>query len=106
MPLGTGTILPSFQAEGNTPVDIERLQRVINWEVMLVAVHFSILAEMPSLPTDLVVSRLMRRSKIESSVHSRSSGQSLSVKSSELQAESLFLQRQKIGIKTTIEVIV
>ena len=99
MPLGTGTILPSFQAEGNTPVDIERLQRIVNGEVMLVAVHFSILSEMPSLPTDLVVSRLMRRSKIESSVQSRSSGQSLSVKSSELQAESLFYKGEKLVLK-------
>ena len=60
---------PSFQAEGNTPVDRERLQRVVNGEAMLVAVHFSILAEMPSLPTDLVVSRLISRSKLISSVH-------------------------------------
>ena len=58
--LGTGTILPSFQAEGNTLVDIEKLQRVINREATLVAVHFSILAETSSLPTDLVVSRLIR----------------------------------------------
>ena len=40
VPLGTGTILPSFQAEGITPLDIERLQRVVNGEAMLVTVHF------------------------------------------------------------------
>ena len=35
MPLGTGTILACFQAEGKTPVEIERLHRDINGEEML-----------------------------------------------------------------------
>ena len=81
-------------------MDIERLQRVINGEVMLaaLAVHFSILAEMPSLPTDLVVSKLMRRSKMTSSVQSycSSSGQSLLIKCSKLQTDTCTLD-YKVG---------
>jgi hypothetical protein len=68
VPLGTGTILACFEAEGNTPVDMERLHSDVNGEEILTAAHFSILAEIPSLPTDLVVSRLARRSKITSSI--------------------------------------
>ena len=109
VPLSTGIILhvPSFQAVGNTPVNIERLQKVINGEAMLVAVHFSILAEMPSVPTDLVVSRLISKSKIATSVQSSSSGQSLGIKCSKLYAESLFCRAGKSRLKQlAIEVVV
>ena len=51
-----GTIRPTFQSEGNLPVDIEFLNNVVSCGAMLLAVIFNIFPEIPSLPTDLVTS--------------------------------------------------
>ena len=51
-----GTIRPTFQSEGNLPVDIKLLNNVVSCGAMLIAVIFP---EIPSLPTDLVTSSLI-----------------------------------------------
>ena len=72
-----GTIRPTFLSEGNLPVDIEMLNNVISCGAILIAVIFNIFPEIPSLPTDLVTSRLVNSSYTPSSVHSNSEGQSV-----------------------------
>ena len=72
-PLGMGTTRPTFQSEGNLPVDIEMLNNVVSCGAMLIAVIFNIFPEIPSLPT----SRLVNSSCTPSSVHSNSKGQSV-----------------------------
>ena len=69
-----GTIRPTFQSEGNLPVDIEMLNNVVSCGAMLIAVIFP---EIPSLPTDLVTSSLISSSYAPSSVHNNSEGQSI-----------------------------
>ena len=56
---------------------MERLKSLVTDETMLVAVNFNILADNPSGPLDLDVSRDERRSKTSSSVQRYSSGHSL-----------------------------
>ena len=68
-----GTIRPTFQSEGNLPVDIELLNNVVSCGAMLIAVIFP---EIPSLPTDLVTSSLVS-SSYTPSVHNSSEGQSI-----------------------------
>ena len=72
-----GTIRPTFQSEGNLPVDIELLNNVVSCGAMLIAVIFNIFPEIPSLPTDLVTSSLVSSSYTPSSVHNNSEGQSI-----------------------------
>ena len=74
-PLGIGTIRAVFHSVGNTPVEIDKLNKVVNEEVVLSAVDLSILAVTESHPVDLVVSRFARRVDVVSSVHNSSFGQ-------------------------------
>ena len=46
-------------------MDIERLSNLCSESAMLREVHLSILDEIPSLPVDFVVSRLVKRSKTD-----------------------------------------
>ena len=55
-PLGIGTILAVFHSVGNTPVEIDILNKVVNEEVILAAVDLSIFAVTKSHPVDLDVS--------------------------------------------------
>ncbi len=74
-PLGIGTILAVFHSVGNTPVEIDRLNKVVSDEVILSAVDLSIFAVTESQPVDLDVSTSARRVNTVSSVHNSSFGQ-------------------------------
>ena len=76
VPLGIGVILPIYLSVGSTPVDIELLNSLCSGSAMLRDIHLSIFDEIPSLPVDLVVSRLESSSKTDSSVHNNSIGHS------------------------------
>ena len=67
VPLGTGAILPIFHSLGILPLDIN----AVRVGVILSAVDFSILPEIPSHPVDLEVSRATNKSNMVSSVQSR-----------------------------------
>ena len=58
---------------GTLHFEIDRLKSLVTDGVILVAVNFNILADTPSGPLDLVVSRDDRRSKTSSSVQRFSS---------------------------------
>ena len=73
-PLGIGTIREVFQLEGTKQVVIERLKSLVNTGVRLHATPFSIFADMPSGPFDLVVSSASKRSNTSSSEQRSSSG--------------------------------
>ena len=57
-------ILLSFHSVEKTPTEIERLNNLHSGEAMLIAVAFSILGEMSSLPDDLDVFRPAKSSKL------------------------------------------
>ena len=61
-PLGIGTIRDVFQLEGTKQVVIERLKSLVNTGVRMHATPFSIFADIPSGPFDLVVSSEDKRS--------------------------------------------
>ena len=65
-----------FQGSGRIPVDSDKLNSLVMDGVIDVATDFNILADMPSGPVDLEVSRLDIRSKTSSSLHNRSAGKS------------------------------
>ena len=69
-----GTTEETFHASGNIPVDMEILNNFVSDGVMLWAVPFNILAEMPSGPLALLTSRDANMSNTSSSVHKKSSG--------------------------------
>ena len=73
---GIGTIADFFHIFGSWHLEIERLKSLVTDETMLVAVNFNILADNPSGPLNLDVSRDERRSKTSSSVQRYSSGHS------------------------------
>ena len=60
---------------GNFPEQIDMFMSLVIPEAMLIAVHFSIVPDMPSGPLDLVVSIDESISRISSSMHRSSSGQ-------------------------------
>ena len=72
---GTGTITDFFQQVGTLAWAIDLLNSLVTEEVMLLAVNFSILAEIPSEPVDLDTSRDARRSKTSSSEQRRCLGE-------------------------------
>ena len=73
---GMGTTEETFHASGNIPVDMEILNNFVSDGVMLWAIPFNILAEMPSGPLALLTSRDANMSNTSSSVHKKSSGHS------------------------------
>ena len=73
-PLGIAVILPSFQSEGNIPVESERLNSLCKESAILEDVNFSIWDDMPSWPVDFVVSNSDNNSSTDSSVHRKSLG--------------------------------
>lgn len=79
MAFGIGMIADFFHIRGSRHFKIDRLKSFVTDGVMLVAVNFNILADTPSGPLDLVVSRDDRRSKTSSSssVQRMSSGHSV-----------------------------
>ena len=63
---GIGTIADIFHILGSLHFEIDRLKSLVTDGVMLVAVYFNILANNPSGPLDMVVSRDDKRSKTSS----------------------------------------
>ena len=63
-----------FQQVSTLAWAIDLLNSLVTEEVMLLAVNFSILAEIPSEPVDLDTSRDARRSKTSSSEQRRYAG--------------------------------
>ena len=63
-PFGIGTIQEVSKLEGTKEVVIERLKSLVNTGVRLHATPFSIFADIPSGPFDLVVSSEDKRSPI------------------------------------------
>ena len=55
-------------------MEMDRLKSSVRLAAMLTAVHFNILAEIPSQPVDFVTSRFIKWSKIDYSVQRISSG--------------------------------
>ena len=74
---GIGTIVDFFHILGSLQFEIDRLKSLVTDGVILAAVNFNILADTPSGPLDLVVSRNDRRSKTSSSVQRLSSRHSV-----------------------------
>ena len=72
-----GVILANFHSYGTCPVESERLMSFESGSAMLQAVCFNILADTPSHPVDLLVSRVISRSYTDSSVESSCFGHSL-----------------------------
>ena len=70
-PFGIGTTQATFQSEGNFLLLSDLLVRLL---AMNGAVDLSILAETPSAPVDLLVSKELINDSILSSVHRNSSG--------------------------------
>ena len=58
---GTGTTLAVFHILGNFPVANERVNSFARGEAILLAVDFSIWADIPSRPLALFVSTLLMR---------------------------------------------
>ena len=79
---GTGATLATFHSLGNLPVEIDKLIRVESGKAILIAVLFNIFADIPSLPDDLVVSRVDNSSNTESSIDNNSTEQSTAGNSS------------------------
>ena len=75
-PLGIGTIEDVFQALGKLPDRMEAFMSFVIPGAMLTAVCFNMVADMPSGPLDLVVSRDSSISRTSSSSHSNCSGHS------------------------------
>ena len=71
---GTGTTEDVFHAVGSLPERIVVFMSFVILGTMLVAVCFSMIADMPSGLLDLVASRDNNISKTTSSVHRNSSG--------------------------------
>jgi len=71
---GIGTTEDLFHSSGTRPVRRDRFRRLVTEGVMLLAVDLSIMADIPSGPVALEVSRQDRKKWTSSSVHSRSSG--------------------------------
>ena len=69
-----GTTDDFFHANGRVPVIKERLKSLVSEGVMLYAVFFSILADIPSRPVALVGSKATNRSHTSDSEQSVSSG--------------------------------
>ena len=55
-------------------MDMDRLKSSVRLVTMLTATHFNILAEIPSQPVDFVTFRIIKWSRIDSSVQRISSG--------------------------------
>ena len=72
---GIGVILAAFHSSGTLPVESDRLGRLERGNAVLHAVCFDILADTPSHPVDLLVSRAVNRSYTDSSVENRCGGQ-------------------------------
>ena len=72
--LGTGTILAIFHMVGKQVNAIDRLNSLVIDLAILEATAFSILAEIPSGPLDLVVSSRFNNNYTSSTVHRKSSG--------------------------------
>ena len=72
---GIGTTDDNFQVLGNLPDDMHLLKNLVNPRAMLYAVDFNMIAEIPSGPLALDVSRLSNKSMTSSSKHRKSSGQ-------------------------------
>ena len=75
---GIGTIVDLFHIICSRQRERDRLKSLVTDGVMLVAVNFSILADIPSGPLDLLVSKDERRSNTSSSVQRYSSGHTAS----------------------------
>ena len=73
-PFGIGTTRATFQSEGNFPLLRDLLNSLVRLLAMNGAVDLSILAETPSAPVDLLVSKEVIKDSILSSVHRNSSG--------------------------------
>ena len=65
-----------FQSEGNDPVLMDRLKIFVSDGEICSAVSLNILAEIPSGPLALAISRVIKSSVTSDSVHRISSGQS------------------------------
>ena len=60
---GIGTIRDAFQVDGTVALEMDKLNKCTSTGVTLPATPFSIFAEMPSGPLDLVESRLINRTR-------------------------------------------
>ena len=73
--LGIGTINDFFYTDGMVPVVSDKLKSLVIEGAILYAVHFSILADMPSCPLALDGSRAANKSPTSDSEQGISSGQ-------------------------------
>ena len=76
LPLGIGTTEDFFHSLGTSPSCIDLLNKIITPLAIAGAVFLSMIAEISSGPFAFVVSRESSSSRISSSVHKSSEGQS------------------------------
>ncbi len=74
---GTGTTEEIFQLAGKRPSGLKMLNSLVRDVAMLCAVHLSILADIPSGPQALLVSKDLMYARTSLAVQSRSSGQEI-----------------------------